>query len=36
MLPWSVSVGLRPGFWDRVRYFGKERDLAEAMEGGNA
>jgi len=29
-------TGLRPGFWDRVRYFGKERDLAEAMEGGNA
>jgi pilus assembly protein CpaF len=29
-------TGLRPGFWDRVRYFGKERELAEAMEGGNA
>jgi pilus assembly protein CpaF len=29
-------TGLRPGFWDRVRYFGKERDLAEAMEAGNA
>jgi len=29
-------TGLRPGFWDRVRYFGKERDLAEAMESGNA
>ncbi|HVT50212.1 MAG TPA: CpaF family protein [Dongiaceae bacterium] len=28
-------TGLRPGFWDRVRYFGKERDLAEAMESGN-
>ncbi|HVO01913.1 MAG TPA: CpaF family protein [Candidatus Cybelea sp.] len=26
-------TGLRPGFWDRVRYFGKERELAEAMEG---
>jgi len=29
-------TGLRPGFWDRVRYFGKERDLAEAMEAGGA
>jgi pilus assembly protein CpaF len=29
-------TGLRPGFWDRVRYFGKERDLAEAIESGNA
>jgi pilus assembly protein CpaF len=29
-------TGLRPGFWDRVRYFGKERDLAEAMEAGSA
>src|SRR5690242_12818811 len=28
-------TGLRPGFWDRVRYFGKERDLAEAMEAGS-
>jgi pilus assembly protein CpaF len=27
-------TGLRPGFWDRVRYFGKERDLVEAMEAG--
>src|SRR5215475_9295729 len=27
-------TGLRPAFWDRVRYFGKERDLAEAIEGG--
>jgi pilus assembly protein CpaF len=26
-------TGLRPSFWDRVKYFGKERDLAEAMEG---
>jgi pilus assembly protein CpaF len=29
-------TGLRPGFWERVRYFGKERDLAEAMEAGSA
>ena len=29
-------TGLRPGFWDRVRYFGKERELAEAMEAGGA
>ena len=28
-------TGLRPGFWDRVRYFGKERELAEAMEAGS-
>jgi pilus assembly protein CpaF len=27
-------TGLRPGFWDRVRYFGKDRELAEAMEAG--
>jgi pilus assembly protein CpaF len=26
------STGLRPGFWDRVRYFGKERELAAALE----
>ncbi|HEX9448563.1 MAG TPA: CpaF family protein [Dongiaceae bacterium] len=25
-------TGLRPSFWDRARYFGKERDLAEIME----
>ena len=29
-------TGLRPGFWDRVRYFGKERELAEAMEASSA
>ncbi len=34
--PASFHTGLRPGFWDRVRYFGKERDLAEAMEAGSA
>ena len=27
-------TGLRPGFWDRVRYFGMDRELAEAMEAG--
>lgn len=25
-------TGLRPGFYDRVRYFGKERELVEVME----
>jgi pilus assembly protein CpaF len=25
-------TGLRPGFYDRVRYFGKERELMEVME----
>ncbi|MDA8233120.1 MAG: CpaF family protein [Magnetospirillum sp.] len=25
------STGLRPGFWDRARYFGLERELAEAL-----
>jgi pilus assembly protein CpaF len=29
-------TGLRPGFWERARYFGRERDLAEALEDGNA
>ena len=29
-------TGLRPTFWDRARYFGKERDLAEIMEAGSA
>ncbi|MBL8710226.1 MAG: CpaF family protein [Rhodospirillaceae bacterium] len=29
-------TGLRPGFYDRVRYFGKERDLAEIMESTSA
>ena len=24
-------TGLRPTFWDRARYFGKERELAEAL-----
>ena len=26
------STGLRPKFWDRARYFGLERELAEALE----
>jgi pilus assembly protein CpaF len=25
-------TGLRPSFWDRARYFGKERELAEVLE----
>jgi pilus assembly protein CpaF len=25
------ATGLRPTFWDRAKYFGKERDLAEAL-----
>ncbi|CAA7611454.1 Flp pilus assembly protein, ATPase CpaF [Candidatus Terasakiella magnetica] len=25
------STGLRPAFWDRARYYGLERDLAEAL-----
>ena len=25
------STGIRPGFWDRARYFGRERDLADAL-----
>jgi pilus assembly protein CpaF len=29
-------TGLRPSFWDRARYFGKERDLAEILEAANA
>jgi pilus assembly protein CpaF len=29
-------TGLRPSFWDRARYFGKERELAEILEAGNA
>ena len=29
------STGLRPAFWDRARYFGLERDLAEALGEGN-
>lgn len=29
-------TGLRPSFWDRARYFGKERELAEIMEGDSA
>jgi pilus assembly protein CpaF len=24
-------TGIRPGFWERARYFGRERDLAEAL-----
>ncbi len=24
-------TGIRPNFWERARYFGRERDLAEAM-----
>lgn len=30
------STGLRPGFYDRVRYFGKERELADVMEESSA
>ena len=26
------STGLRPKFYDKVRYFGKERELAESLE----
>jgi pilus assembly protein CpaF len=29
-------TGLRPGFWDRVRYFGKERELAAIFETADA
>jgi pilus assembly protein CpaF len=29
-------TGLRPGFWDRVRYFGKERELAAIVESADA
>jgi pilus assembly protein CpaF len=29
-------TGLRPGFYDRVRYFGKERELVEVMEAAGA
>jgi pilus assembly protein CpaF len=25
------ATGLRPSFWDRAKYFGKERDLIEAL-----
>ena len=25
------ATGIRPGFWDRARYFGRERELAEAL-----
>jgi len=28
-------TGLRPAFWDRIRYYGRERELAEALEMGN-
>ncbi|MBI4966980.1 MAG: CpaF family protein [Rhodospirillales bacterium] len=30
------ATGLRPKFWDRARYFGLERELAEALEEGAA
>ena len=30
------STGLRPAFWDRARYYGLERDLAQALESGGA
>ncbi len=30
------STGLRPGFYDRVRYFGKERELTDVMEESSA
>ncbi|MEO5373571.1 MAG: CpaF family protein [Alphaproteobacteria bacterium] len=30
------STGLRPKFWDKARYFGLERELAEALEEANA
>jgi pilus assembly protein CpaF len=29
-----VFTGLRPGFWDKVRYFGLERELADALSEG--
>ncbi|MBF0324599.1 MAG: CpaF family protein [Alphaproteobacteria bacterium] len=29
-------TGLRPGFWERARYFGRERELAEALEDSHA
>ncbi|HVJ40081.1 MAG TPA: CpaF family protein [Dongiaceae bacterium] len=29
-------TGLRPSFWDRARYFGKERELGELLENANA
>jgi pilus assembly protein CpaF len=25
-------TGLRPAFWDRIKYYGRERELAEALE----
>lgn len=28
-------TGLRPSFWDRARYFGKERELGELLENAN-
>jgi pilus assembly protein CpaF len=30
-----VSTGLRPKFWDHAKYFGLERELAEALEVGS-
>ncbi len=29
-------TGLRPSFWDRARYFGRERELSEILESGDA
>jgi pilus assembly protein CpaF len=29
-------TGLRPGFWDRVRYFGKERELQMILDQADA
>lgn len=29
------STGLRPAFWDKARYYGLDRDLAQALEEGN-
>ena len=26
-----VSTGLRPAFWDKARYFGKEQELSQVM-----
>ncbi len=29
------STGLRPAFWDKARYYGLDRDLAQALDEGN-
>lgn len=29
------ATGLRPAFWDKARYYGLDRDLAQALEDGN-